>query len=138
MARFAKIDENNTVIEVVVIDDWNCAGSNGQDNEEVGNTFLKNLYGQNTNWKKTSINTIGGVHYDVNTGQPSADQTKAYRKNCANPGMIYDSGRDAFLWPQPFPSWTLNETTCQWEPPIPNTHSLATWNEENQSWDIPE
>jgi len=52
--------------------------------------------------------------------------------------MIYDSGRDAFLWPQPFPSWTLNETTCQWEPPTPPTHALAVWNEETHSWDIPE
>jgi hypothetical protein len=138
MARFAKLDENNVVLDVIVVDDWNCSGENGQESEEVGIAFLKNTFGENTNWKKTSVNTVGGVHYDSSTGQPSEDQSKAYRKNCAGQGMVYDEERDAFRWPQPYASWTLNENTCQWEPPTPPTHALAVWNEETQSWDAPE
>jgi hypothetical protein len=71
-------------------------------------------------WVKTSYNTRGGVHYEPESNHsiPSADQTKALRKNYAGTDYTYDSVKDAFIPPQPYSSYTLNETTCLWEPPI--------------------
>ena len=89
-------------------------------------------------WIQTSYNTTGGVHYDPITGEPSADQTKALRKNYAGKGFTYDKEKDAFYTPQPYPSWTLNETTCLWEPPVPepDTGEPHTWNESTQTWEL--
>ena len=70
------------------------------------------------NWVQTSWNTRGGKHYDPNTGALSTDQSKALRKNYAGLGYSYDSTRDAFIPPKPYNSWTLNEDTCRWDPPI--------------------
>lgn len=90
-------------------------------------------------WVKTSYNTIGGVHLDPETREPSADQSKALRKNFAGVGMKYDSERDAFYAPQPFASWSLNEETCLWEPPYEEPEltqedeaelKFYIWNEE--------
>lgn len=99
-------------------------------------------------WIQTSYNTRGGVHYVVDTDTPSDDQTKALRKNFAGVGYTYDSVRDAFYEPQPYPSWILNETTCYWEAPIPkptsyvndtnangNSHDITPeWRESDTSW----
>lgn len=67
----------------------------------------------------------------------NADGTVDTRFNYAGIGYTYDSGRDAFYSPQPYPSWTLNETTCQWEPPVayPDDAEKYVWNEETTSWD---
>ena len=91
-------------------------------------------------WIQTSYNTRGGVHYDPETGEPSADQTKALRKNYASAGMLYNKTDDAFYHPQPFPSWTLNTETYLWECPVevPTEGGPFTWNEETQSWDAVE
>ena len=88
-------------------------------------------------WVKTSYNTSGGVHYEANTNTPSGDQSKALRKNYAGPQWTYDKGRDAFYAPQPFPSWTLNDSTCLWEPPVayPDDGKLYEWNELTKAWD---
>lgn len=88
-------------------------------------------------WIKTSYNTRGGVHYDPTTGQPSADQSKALRKNFAGVGMLYNAAEDVFYPKQPFPSWTLNTTTYLWECPVPHPGGDAyyKWNEETQTWD---
>jgi len=104
--------------------------NNGVESEAKGILFLKNLFGQNTTWKQTSYNTFEGVHKLGGT---------PFRKNFASEGMPYDSGRDAFLQIQPFPSWTFNETSCSWDPPIPrpafsDTHNRHTWDEETQAW----
>jgi hypothetical protein len=87
-------------------------------------------------WIQTSYNTKGGIHYDPTTGQPSADQSKALRKNYAGIGYRYDKQRDAFYPPKPFPSWTLNETSCQWEAPVamPTDGKTYNWNEDSGSW----
>jgi hypothetical protein len=69
-------------------------------------------------WVQTSYNTRGGKHYNPETGELSADQTKALRKNYAGIGFKYDSDRDAFIPPRPFASWNLVESTCWWEAPI--------------------
>jgi len=86
-------------------------------------------------WIQTSYNTRGGVHYDQ-SGNPSTDQSKAIRKNYAGIGYSYDQQRDAFYPPQPFPSWTLNETSCLWEPPVamPTDDKRYIWDEDSGNW----
>lgn len=121
MAHFAKV-ENGIVTQVIVAE------------PDFFNEFTDTSPG---NWIQTSYNTQGGVHYDPETKQPSDDQSKALRKNYAAIGFIYDSVRDAFYPPQPYPSWTLDEDTCWWTPPSqpPQDDNFYTWNEETQSWD---
>lgn len=100
--------------------------------------FIDKYHADET-WIKTSYNTYGGVHYEPTEGgnvstepSPSADQSKALRKNYAGVGFIYDSVRDAFYEPQPYPSWTLNETSCLWQPPIsyPTDDRVYDWDED--------
>lgn len=121
MGHFAKV-KDNIVVNVIVAEPEQMAN---RVDTEAGE------------WVQTSYNTSGGVHYDPETGQPSADQSKALRKNYAGIGHIYDFKRDAFYAPQPYPSWTLNEETCWWEPPVPfpTTDGAWQWNETTQSWD---
>ena len=80
-------------------------------------------------WVQTSYNTVGGVH--LNGGTP-------LRKNYAGVGFTYDLTRDAFIAPQPYPSWTLNDSTCCWEAPVtyPDDDSNYKWNEGTTSWDV--
>ena len=87
-------------------------------------------------WVQTSYNTRGGVHYDPHTGEPSADQSKALRFNYAGIGYAYDPARDAFIPPNPgYPSWTLDEASCQWVPPVPMpTDGAYVWDEAQQQW----
>jgi len=128
MASFAKI-ENNTVVRVVSVVNEVLKDSNGVEQETIGIEFLKNLYGQDTNWKQTSYNTHRGVH--SNGGTP-------FRKNHAGIGYTYDEDRDAFIPQKPYNSWVLNETTCLWEAPVarPNDEGRYTWNESTLSWDL--
>ena len=106
---------------------------------------LQNLYGDRAAWKQTSFNTRGGVHFTFTTDEnnnniivESEDQSKSFRKNFAGVGYKYDQTRDAFIEPKPYNSWTLNETTCLWDPPVvkPNDGQNYTWNETNQNWDL--
>lgn len=91
-----------------------------------------------SNWIQTSYNTRGGVHYQPNTDIPSEDQTKALRKNYASIGYTYDTQRDAFIPPKPFPSWVLDEFACWWEAPVPypynNEGKRYDWDEDTLSW----
>mgnify|MGYP003663040875 FL=1 len=86
-------------------------------------------------WVQTSYNTKGGVHYGQD-GNP--DGGVALRKNYAGQGMTYDSTRDAFYASQPYPSWTLNEDSCIWEPPVDypafDPSKIYSWDEENTRW----
>jgi hypothetical protein len=109
MSHFAKV-ENGIVTQVIVAE---------QDVIDSG------LFG--TGWVQTSYNTQGGVH--LNGGTP-------LRKNYAGIGYTYDSGRDAFIPPQPYASWTLNEATCLWEAPTPEPmdDKRYTWDEPTISW----
>jgi hypothetical protein len=97
MSHFAKV-ENGIVTQVIVAE---------QDFVDA----------QEGTWVQTSYNTYGGVHYSPETREP--DGGVALRKNYAGIGYIYDSDGDAFYAPQPYPSWTLNESSCIWEAPIP-------------------
>ena len=86
--------------------------------------------------KRTSYNTRGGIHYNPETNEPSSDQSKAFRKNYAGIGYTYDETRDAFIPPQPYSSWTLNETTCLWDAPVayPDDGNMYKWNENTKKW----
>jgi hypothetical protein len=126
MSHYAQLDENNIVVFVI------HAKSDGKENEFTENTGEV--------WKQTSYNTYGGVHYTTDeegNRVPSEDQTKALRKNYAGIGFTYDEERDAFIPPQPFPSWILDEDTCLWEAPIPypGNGEPYIWNEETGAWE---
>lgn len=127
MAHYAFLNMQNIVTEVIV----------GKD-ETDGPTNWEMHYGnfREQVCKRTSYNTRGGVHYT--NGEPSADQSKAFRKNYAGIGYTYDETRDAFIPPKPFDSWTLNETSCLWEAPVayPDDGQQYTWNEELGTWDL--
>jgi hypothetical protein len=125
MAHFARV-ENGIVKEVIVAEQ----------------EFIDNLvYDKPGKWIQTSYNTRGGVHYDPTTGEPSADQSKSLRKNFAIVGGCYDKIADAFHTPKPnqYDSWTLDETTYFWAPPVDYPEDFNgrnyTWNEEPQTWD---
>ena len=115
MAHYAKVLEG--IVETVIVAE-----------PEFFNNFVDDSPGK---WIQTSYNTRGGVHYEPNSNTPSSDQSKALRKNYAGIGYTYDKTRNAFIPPQQFPSWTLNNTTCLWEPPIskPTDGKTYRWDE---------
>jgi len=125
MAHFAKIGKGSKVERVEVV------SNDVATTEQAGVDFLNNLYGTNDIWKQTSYNTYGGVHKLGGT---------PFRKNYATVGGRYDQTRDAFIPIKPFESWTLNETTCQWEAPVayPTDGQVYNWNETDQTWDLRE
>lgn len=114
MAHFAKLDENNQVLEVLVVHN-DVLMENGQEVEQLGIDFLANLTGH-ANWKQTSYNN-------------------KFRGNYAGIGYSYDPVRDAFLPPSPYPSWILN-ANFGWDPPIPMPAdgNLYSWDEPTTSW----
>jgi hypothetical protein len=128
MATFAKIGLNNKVIEVLSVHNNELLDSNGVEQETIGIDFLTKLTGWSI-WKQTSFNTIGGVHKLGGT---------PLRKNHAGIGYTYDEDKDAFIAPKPYPSWTLNDTTCLWEAPVsyPDDDNNYSWNETNQTWEV--
>lgn len=113
MSHFAKVI-NNIVQEVLVIE---------QDVIDSG------LFGEPSLFIQTSYNTYGGQHPE---GRP-------LRKNYAGIGYTYDTARDAFIPPQPYPSWLLNEETCLWDPPVPypSDGEIYIWEEALQEWKQP-
>ena len=122
MAHFAKV-QNGIVTQVIVAE------------PEFFQTFVDTSPGE---WIQTSYNTRGGIHYNPETNEPSADQSKAFRKNYAGTGFTYDKTRDAFIPPKPYESWTLNEETCLWDSPVPypDDGEMHSWNEQTQTWDL--
>jgi hypothetical protein len=118
MAHFAKLNNDNVVEQVIVINN-DILLDNGVESEQKGIDFCKSLYGQETNWKQTSYN-------------------HNFRKMFASIGSIYNEEHDFFYFAQPYPSWTLNISTGLWEPPVPfvyDANKIQTWNEETLSWD---
>jgi len=111
MSHFAKV-ENGVVTQVIVIE---------QDVLNLGH------WGDPASWIQTSYNTRGGVH--TQGGTP-------LRKNYAGVGYTYDSVRDAFIPPSPFPSWVLDEDTCLWNAPaaMPTDGKMYTWDEPTTAW----
>jgi hypothetical protein len=117
MSHFAKVCDG----KVITV---NCA------EKEFFDTFVDSSPGE---WIQTSYNTRGGVHYGPD-GQP--DGGEALRGNYAGIGYIYDRTNDVFYAPQPFASWTLNQTTWLWEPPVayPDDGLIYTWDEATVGW----
>ena len=111
MAHYAKV--NNGLVELVIVAE-----------AEFFDTFVDDTPGE---WLQTSYNTQGGVHLNGDT---------PLRKNYAGVGYTYDSVRDAFIAPQPYPSWTLVEDTCLWEAPVamPTDDKMYTWDEATINW----
>jgi hypothetical protein len=114
MAHFAKLDDNNVVLEV------HCVHNNellvdGVESEAKGIEFLISWSGGYTNWKQTSYNGN-------------------FRKNYAGAGYTYQADIDAFVAPKPYASWTL-DANAQWQPPVAKpTDGMYTWDEATTSW----
>lgn len=126
MAHFAELNQNNEVIQVIVISNQDILDETGKESEEVGINFCKSLYGSDKNWKQTSYNN-------------------AFRKRYAGIGMTYNEQLDAFILPQPYPSWNLNPETADWEPPVPQPQLIGEqqssrqsyeWDEDTLSWKL--
>jgi len=111
MAHFAKLGTGNIVERVEVV------SNDIATTEQVGVDFLNNLYNTSDVWKQTSYNNN-------------------IRKNFAGIGYSYDQTRDAFIEPQPFTSWILDENTCRWGAPVsyPDDNNRYEWDEENTTW----
>jgi len=117
MANFAQLDESYIITEVVVVNNETINDLPFPESEPVGVAFLQSLFGSMTLWKQTS--------YNAN-----------FRKNFAGIGYTYDPVLDAFIPPQPYPSWVLNTTTCQWQAPVPypDDGKMYIWDEATLSW----
>jgi hypothetical protein len=125
MAHFCQLDENNIVTQVIVVANEDTADSNGVEVEEIGVAFCKKLLGAETNWKQTSYNGNFRVRY-------------------AGIGYSFSEELNAFIAPQPFASWVLNEETADWESPVGpapelteeevEARSFYKWDEEELEW----
>lgn len=118
MAHFAELDANNVVLRVIVVDNKDTADANGVEKEHIGAAFCERLFGGT--WKQTSYNG-------------------SFRKHYAGIGYTYNSVRDAFIPPQPYQSWTLDDD-ANWQPPVamPTDGGRYSWNETTQTWDAVE
>jgi hypothetical protein len=117
MAHFARLDSTNNVIGVHVLNNEVITDNDGNEQEQVGIDFLTQLHGGVGWYKQTSYNGT-------------------FRKNYAGIGYTYDATRDAFILPQNYPSWILNEDTCQWESPVPypDDGKKYSWDEDITNW----
>tara|TARA_R110002051_G_scaffold83520_1_gene148146 strand:- start:1931 stop:2377 length:447 start_codon:yes stop_codon:yes gene_type:complete len=124
MATFTQLDENNIVTSMLVVNNDVIQDENGDEQESLGIAFLKNLYGNDTIWKQTSI-------------------TNSFRKQYAEIGFFYDSAKDKFIGPQPHSSWSL-DSNDDWKAPVseptigsygdPPKIYIVSWNEDNLRW----
>lgn len=117
MAHFAKLDSNNQVLEVHVVNNNELLDASGNESEAMGIAFLTIWSGGYTNWRQTSYNGN-------------------FRKNYAGIGYTYDPQLDAFIPPKPYPSWVLDENTCLWSAPIPmpTDGQMYLWDENTLNW----
>jgi hypothetical protein len=116
MAHYAELNSANQVIKVSVVNN-DIITNDGVEQEQLGIDFLTQHNGGVGWYKQTSYNGN-------------------FRKNYAGIGYIYDTVKDAFIAPQPYPSWTLNEDTCQWEAPVdyPDDDKVYEWDEATTNW----
>ena len=128
MAHFAQLDENNIVTQVIVVGNEDCKTKKGKESEVVGIAFCRNLLGADTKWVQTSYNDNIRFRY-------------------AGIGMKYDSTNDVFYPQSPYPSWTLNTSIWNWDPPVafpddagvddadnPTEFVSYDWDEGSTSW----
>lgn len=119
MAHFAKLNQDNLVIDVIVVANDVLLDSNNEEQEQLGIDFLNLTFGEH-NWKQTSFNG-------------------SFRKNYASVGYSFNEDLNTFIPEKPFNSWILNEDTCQWDSPKPrpeeNSPSIGyAWDEQIQEW----
>jgi hypothetical protein len=117
MAHFAELGVDNIVQRVIAVNNNELLDGGNNEQESLGVAFCQSLFGGT--WMQTSYNGT-------------------MRKNFAGVGFTYDSGRNAFIPPKPFASWTLIEETCQWQAPVtmPTDGNRYVWNESTTSWDL--
>lgn len=117
MAHFAELDANNVVLRVIVVGNRDTSTPDGTEVESIGVAFCQRLFGGD--WVQTSYNGN-------------------FRKRYAGIGYTYDTALDAFIAPQPYPSWTLDPVTTNWVAPVPypTDGKRYSWNESTQSWDL--
>lgn len=115
MAHFAEIGLDNVVQQVIVVSNAELLDENGVEQESIGREFCRNLLGGT--WIQTSFNGH-------------------FRKNFAGIGYTYDSIRDVFIPPKPYPSWALEEKTYRWVAPVPmpEDNKLYYWDESSLAW----
>ncbi len=114
MAHFAEIDGNGVVQRVIVVGNKDTSDANGVEKESIGQAFCERLFGGN--WVQTSYNGN-------------------FRKRYAGIGYKYDAALDAFIAPQPYPSWTL-DANADWQAPVPmpTDGKMYAWDEAAQAW----
>ena len=114
MAHFAEIDGNGVVQRVIVVSNKDTSDANGVEKESIGQAFCERLFGGN--WVQTSYNGN-------------------FRKRYAGIGYKYDAALDAFIAPQPYPSWTL-DANADWQAPVPmpDDGKMYSWDEAAQAW----
>ena len=142
MAHFAKISEQNEVLQVLTVDDKDCI-ENGVETEAKGQKHLEETHKWPAHlWIKCSYNTSHGKYLD-NDRNETADQSKAFRKNYPGIGWIWDAENNLFKDKKPFASWSLNLETGLHEAPVAKPEKTDTnlsadyqWNEEKQNWEI--
>ena len=117
MAHFAQLDTNNTVINIIVVNNNELLDQYGNEIEQKGIDFCKSLFGQDTEWVQTSYNGSFRKNYAINKG-------------------TYNKELDGFISPKPYNSWVLNKITCGWEAPIPlpDKNKKYMWNEDILNW----
>lgn len=115
MAHFAEIGLNNTVQQVIVVNNVELLDENGVEQESIGQEFCRNLLGGT--WIQASYN-------------------HRFRKNFPGMGYTYDLTRDAFIPPKPYQSWVLDEQTCLWVSPVPlpGDDRSYRWDEDSTTW----
>lgn len=126
MAHFAELNDDNTVLRVIVVSNEDTSDINGVEDEQLGISFCQRLFGLDTKWKQTSYN--GNIRFRY-----------------AGIGFKYDETLNAFIAPKPYPSWILNNNTADWEAPIAMPELTPeqieagyyyTWNETDQKWEL--
>lgn len=149
MAHFAQLDENNTVIQVIVVSNEDILDENGNESEQLGIEFCKNLLGQDTKWVQTSYNnnfrfkyaSYGDVYDSVHDVfiPPDHYYNEEYNQVVKN-GYVYSEEYKQFIPPSPYPSWWYDPERNKWRPPFPKplTTYQYTWNEDILNWVIVE
>lgn len=119
MAHFAKLDKDNNVIDLITVNNAVLLNKDGYEEEQLGINFCKSIFGEDTIWKQSSF-------------------SGKFRLRQAVIGGHYDDQNDIFYNKQPYPSWTLNKQTFEWEPPtpIPSIDKIYIWDEEKQKWNL--
>jgi len=125
MANFAQLDNNNIVTQIIVIDNDDILDTNGNESESIGQLLILDLFDSDPNFDKSLVWKQTSYNYNI-------------RKNYATIGGSYDETKDAFIDLQPYPSWTLDATSCRWKSPVDRPSQIGkeryVWDEDNNQW----